>query len=363
MIATDDALETLLLPFLSGQLQWSDDALFLRARYGASLSKLANQQLTCEQSFKPEAELLQRASFNVTPMLQDKEGGKFSLVLILPTRQRDEARALFARAITLLKPNGVVIAAAGNNEGARSLEDDLEKLIGSVNTLSKNKCRVFWSIPQSQTINQQLLSQWNQIDAIRPVLNGKYMSRPGVFAWDRIDIASSLLAQYLPSSLSGTAADLGAGFGYLGDELLKKCAGITALNVYEAEYRALQLSKLNLEKYTSRVPIVYHWHDVTSGLHDKYDVIVTNPPFHTQNRMDRPDIGRRFITVAAQSLNPGGQLWLVANRHLPYEEVLADGFDGIKVIAQEQGFKVIAAAKSVVKSAAKLATTKRKQRK
>ena len=42
----------------------------------------------------------------------------------------------------------------------------------------------------------------------------------------------------------------------------------------------------------------------------------------TQSRADRPDVGRRFIAVAAESLKPGGRLYLVANRHLPYEACL-----------------------------------------
>ena len=75
------------------------------------------------------------------------------------------------------------------------------------------------------------------------------------------------------------------------------------------------ISRLSRE----RIAIEYHWHDVTAGLPETYDVIVTNPPFHTANGADNPGLGRRFIAAAAQALNPGGRLCLVANRHLPYE--------------------------------------------
>jgi 16S rRNA (guanine1207-N2)-methyltransferase len=73
---------------------------------------------------------------------------------------------------------------------------------------------------------------------------------------------------------------------------------------------------------------------------------VSNPPFHAQRGTDRPDIGRRFITVAAQSLNPGGRLWLVANRHLPYESVLDNNFGTVRIVTQAHGFKIIEAIKS-----------------
>jgi 16S rRNA (guanine1207-N2)-methyltransferase len=114
--------------------------------------------------------------------------------------------------------------------------------------------------------------------------------------------------------------------------------------LYEAEQRALNLAKANLAALKHRT-IGFHWHDVTAGLPRKYDVIAMNPPFHAQGSADRPDIGRRFIAVAAQSLNPKGKLWLVANRHLPYESILDASFGTTRLVAQEQGFKIVEATK------------------
>ena len=79
---------------------------------------------------------------------------------------------------------------------------------------------------------------------------------------------------------------------------------------------------------------------------EQYDFIVSNPPFHAQSRADRPDIGRRFIAAAAEALKPGGRLWLVANRHLPYEAVLDARFGKARIVTQRDGFKVIEAIKA-----------------
>lgn len=338
---SDPALETLLWPFIAGRLEWPQrGGLFLRARDGWPLRQRAWPGLVCEQTFKPDAGALARAGFEVNsePNVGTR---KFPLVMVLPPRQRDEARALLARAIDATEAGGRVICAMSNNEGAKSGEADLRRLAGSLEVASKNKCRVFWTDPLGDSIDHALLAEWRELDAVRPIEGGRFVSRPGVFAWDRIDIASALLAKHLPDDLAGHAADLGAGFGYLSVELLTRCAQIRALDLYEAERRALDLARTNLASFADRAALRFHWHDVTEGLLSSYDVIVTNPPFHAQRGIDRPDIGRRFIAAAAAALNPGGRLWLVANRHLAYEGVLTQEFARVRTVAQAHGFKII----------------------
>jgi 16S rRNA (guanine1207-N2)-methyltransferase len=162
-----------------------------------------------------------------------------------------------------------------------------------------------------------------------------------VFAWDHIDPASHLLAEHLPADLDGAVADLGAGFGYLASEILQHCPNIAALDLYEADARALDLARQNLAQTSTGVQPGFHWHDVTTGLPRQYQHIVSNPPFHAQRSRQRIDIGQAFLAAAAAALLPGGQLWLVANRHLPYEALLADRFDEVRTLAQTGAYKVI----------------------
>ena len=343
----DAALETLFVPFRTGALEWSAPAAFLHARFGPDLADIGVSALTCEQSFKPDADALLRAGFDVATDI-GAEPRRFALVLVLPPRQREQARALLARAARLAGPDGVVVAASANASGARTHEADLARLCGTLESLSKHKCRVFWTVRKTQQgFDDALIAEWLALDAPRPILEGRFVSRPGVFAWDRIDPASELLISQLSATRSGTAADLGAGFGYLSAALLEKCPGIAALDLYEADARALDLAKRNLSPYAARVAIDYRWYDVASGLPKRYDVIVTNPPFHTAGGSDDPGLGRRFITTAAAALNPGGRLFLVANRHLPYENVLNAAFGSVRIAIQKHGFKIIEATRSL----------------
>ena len=345
----DLALDALFHPFHAGPLQWpaGGDILFLRAREGAALHAMHGAAVRATQPFKPEADRLQRIGIE---LLEEDAlpSAAFALVLVLPPRQREEARALLARACAAVAPGGIVVMSVANDEGAKSREADLKQLAGEVATLSKHHCRVCWTRP-GVGLDRALLAQWHKADAPRTVQSadvpgGRFHSRPGVFAWDRVDAASRMLAEALPSDLRGRVADFGAGWGCLSLQVLARCPHVTTLDLYEADARALALARANLAD--ARVPVQCHWHDVAAGVSGGFDAIVCNPPFHALGRGDRPDIGRAFIATAAQALARGGGLWLVANRHLPYEQVLGDGFAQVREVAQQGGFKIVEARKS-----------------
>ena len=54
-------------------------------------------------------------------------------------------------------------------------------------------------------------------------------------------------------------------------------------------------------------------------------------------------LGVAFIRAAAGMLTPSGQLWLVANRHLPYEKAMETLFRDVAEIGGTAGFKVLRA--------------------
>lgn len=340
--APDAELDALFLPFGAGGLRWPADGrvLFLGARDGFRLRELARPTWQCVQGFKPFADALERSGLVVAEPAAD---ARFPLVLLLPARSREERRIQFARAVQHAQPGGTVLACVANAQGAKSAEADLAQLAGPVRSLSKHKCRVFWAT--RDTADQSLLDAWLALDALQATADG-FLSRPGLFAWDRIDAASALLTAHLPADLQGRVADLGAGYGYLSAQVLARCPQVTAIDLYEAEARALEPARANLARAVAAsgraVEVAVHWHDVTNGLPYRYDAIVSNPPFH-QGRADLPELGRAFIRAAAAALVPQGRLWLVANRHLPYETVLAQQFDTVRAVIMQDGFKVIEA--------------------
>ncbi|MEO8160418.1 MAG: class I SAM-dependent methyltransferase [Arenimonas sp.] len=338
----DAVLRTLLLPFEQELLPRLDGVrvLMLNARASTVLPAAADQW-RLQQDFRPHADALARMGLASTPELPT---GEFDVVLLPAPRQRQHGRALLAQGFERLARAGVLVACAGNDTGGRSLQRDLDALAGATHSLSKNRCRACWAMRESDG-EVALARAWREADAPTVIAGGRFHSRPGVFAWDRIDPASALLAASLPTDLHGRGADLGCGYGYLAAEVLARNPGVAALDLYEADARALALARGNLHESTG-AELGFHWHDVAAGLpRAGYDFIVSNPPFH-EGRADRPELGIAFIRAAAAALRTGGSLFMVANRHLPYEATLAQEFARVRTLADQQGFKVIEATRA-----------------
>ncbi|MCU0754677.1 MAG: class I SAM-dependent methyltransferase [Xanthomonadales bacterium] len=343
--APPPALDTLMLPFTDGSLDWPADGrvLFLCARDGAALQTMVRPGWVCVQGFRAEHDALPTVAERRT---EAPEGVAFDCVLLLPPRQREASRAWLVRALERVAPGGVLVVSQANDEGARSLQDDLEQLCGKVLSASKHKCRVVWLRPDPATVDRALAQAWLAQDAVQSIEGGRYLSRPGLFSWDRIDTGSALLAAHLPGNLQGRVADLGAGYGYLSCELLQRCPKVDALDLYDADARALPLAQANVDRVLADRPklvaVATHWHDVATGLPQRYHAIISNPPFHL-DRGGLPQLGQAFLHAAANALLPDGRLLLVANRHLPYEQILEARFAESQVLAAANGFKVIQA--------------------
>ena len=153
-----------------------------------------------------------------------------------------------------------------------------------------------------------------------------------------------MLIEALPAKLPKRLADLGAGWGYLSRQLLMRDK-IRELHLIEADFAALECARKNVIDERAH----FHWADATRFTPDQpFDGIITNPPFHTTRKAD-PDIGRSFITAAAGMLTPSGQMYLVANRHLPYERTLSEAFHHVEEIAGDNAFKILRAIKPLRK--------------
>lgn len=153
-------------------------------------------------------------------------------------------------------------------------------------------------------------------------------------------LLASILAAQLP--LAGRVADLGCGIGTLARATLAASTAISELTLIDRDRRAITAARLNVPDARAR----FTWSDVRAhagGLAD-LDAVVMNPPFHDGGAEDRA-LGQDFVRIAAHMLRRGGRCVLVANRHLPYEGILASAFRSVTLLADRAGYKVYEAVK------------------
>lgn len=312
-----------------------------RAVAAAYLDDFASDALHCRQSLKPAADALARRGLDpaaaITPPV--------SLAIVFATKHREEVLYHIAEAVDLLVEGGSLIIVAANDLGAASLEKRCAEVMGSVIPFSKHKCRVLRATREGARIDAVRLADWRRAGELQLVPQTGLFSRPGLFSWKAIDAGSRLLAAHLPADLAGSGADLGAGYGYLSRESLRQSPGITELHLFEAEQKALAAAERNLAPFAEGRSLHFHWADVTAGLPLKrLDFILMNPPFHA-GRGALPALGSAFVRQAMMALRPGGRLFLVANRHLPYEGEIEAMAGRIEQAEQDNGYKVIVARK------------------
>lgn len=162
---------------------------------------------------------------------------------------------------------------------------------------------------------------------------------PGVHSAGRLDRGTELLLASTPwPDLRGTALlDLGCGSGVLALRAAAAGARVTAV---DDELAAIRSTRHNAELNGSALRAIHS--DIDSELEaGDFDVVVTNPPFHVGKGV-RLAVPEAFIAAAHRLLRSGGELWLVANRELPYERMLGS-WRRCERVADNGGFKVLRA--------------------
>ena len=301
--------------------------LMLRPPGDPALTHLFTEPPRVWQPFLPFRETLARAG---SVPLDLPEGA--AQVVVSLTRSRPASQALVARGWACLAEGGRLIVTGQKTDGVGALLKALRPVLRPIDVLAKahGKLAVFertGSMPD-------LLAEWLSADSPSPNAAG-FLTRPGVFSADDVDPGSRLLAEHLPA-LSGTVADLGAGWGWLAHAALTACPAMTRMDLVEAEGTALSLARENVTDPRTR----FHWADATRWTPEEpLDWVISNPPFHTGRSAD-PGLGQAFLRSAARVLGPRGQALIVANRQLPYEATLAESFARSDVVRETGVYKL-----------------------
>jgi 16S rRNA (guanine1207-N2)-methyltransferase len=247
-----------------------------------------------------------------------------------------ERRYVLARLLQCLTPGAPLTALARKDKGGARLRKELEGFGCAVVESGRRHQRICETVRPEHPIGVEQAVAAGELQFSEAL---GLWTQPGVFSWDRPDFGTQQLLAALPA-LSGRGADLGCGLGVLARAVLAG-SGVRQLDLVDLDRRAIAAARRNVDDPRA----VFHWADARSAPElSGLDFVVMNPPFHDQGVEDR-ELGQGFIRRAHKILRPGGTLWLVANRHLPYEAVLRELFRRVTPHGEGAGFKICEAQK------------------
>ncbi len=261
-----------------------------------------------------------------------------------------------------LKPGGCLYVVGAKDRGVLSIAKRMHEYFGNVETLATSKgYRVVCSrnsfsddktwppqgdktwIPVPQTgfpqgmplhLNPPASDRQNAVDGSSPLVSL-------VFSDGKLDEGTRLLLEALEVRATDEALDIGCGAGFIGIHIarLANRGKVTMVDaslagIAVAERRVAESGLANIRVLAS---------DGTQAvLQQRFDLVVTNPPFHVGG-IQTTEIALRFIREAAQVLKARGRFYLVANRFLKYEPALRDHFKTVDEVGGNTRYKVLRA--------------------
>ncbi|MDQ1040599.1 23S rRNA (guanine1835-N2)-methyltransferase [Streptomyces sp. V3I8] len=228
-----------------------------------------------------------------------------------------------------------------------------ERILGPTRTsLAEKKARLIFCTPNPGLVppaNPWPL-RYTLPDGIGPVSGRTVVNEAGVFCAERLDIGTRFFLQHLPyDGGAGRIVDLGCGNGVVGTALaLARPAGEVLFvdESYQAVASAEATYRANTDGTAEYGKAEFSVDDGLNGVPEgSVDLVLNNPPFHSHQATTDATAWRMF-SGARRALRPGGELWVVGNRHLGYHVKLRRLFGNSELVASDAKFVVLKAVRS-----------------
>ncbi|WP_369433801.1 16S rRNA (guanine(1207)-N(2))-methyltransferase RsmC [Psychromonas sp. MME1] len=307
--------------------------------YPVQLQTLANSSTFCFSDYRYYTALkgkLNSSEVHFCANFQSNQ--KFDLLLIFLPKSKQESQYLLANLTPHLLPGAAIILVGEKKCGIKSAGSLLTPYSPTVNTIdSARHCSIIFAELTHQ-VKPFELQQWIKTYTLNiNEVSIDICSLPGVFSYGELDKGSELLLQNLPNEMSGTVLDFGCGAGVLACYILSLHANLK-IDLVDINIYAIESAKLSLAKNKLQANVFAS--NVFSDVSDKYDLLLSNPPFHSGQKTDY-SAAETFIAEASLHLNNGGRMSIVANKFLRYEPLLNNVFSTVTTIAENNKFKVI----------------------
>ncbi len=286
---------------------------------------------------------LTNTDVHLTDGVEDLKPLSFDLVLSHLPRGREVQRRLIRGAAWVLKPEGRLYFVTHKRYGVKGAIKYARELFGRCGVVRQKKgYHVAMAVkPPAMTVDQPAKGYTEH----RITLDGKetlLVSKPGVFAWDRLDAGTRKLVETMTIEPADRVLDLGCGTGLAGVAAARR-AGDGEVVLVDADVRAVESARRTLAaNAVDNAEVLVS--DCASAVFESepFDVVISNPPFHQGVEVDY-DVAWQFVRDAKRVLRPGGRFFLVANRFLGYDELMGETFSHLRTTYDDGSYHVLTA--------------------
>lgn len=262
---------------------------------------------------------------------------KFEQVIFYWPKSKVYGQFLLAY-LQIFAANKTVYVLAENDGGGKSLNKQLKDYGSDIEKIDIARRCTLWSFTISAAEHDLSWAEFQQQQTLKFNYQTLELNAlPGVFGAGKLDKGSELLLNTFSPRKYGRLLDIGCGSGLLGlhckqqrPELDVELCDIEAMALICAEENAKSLD-LDVKIFAS---------DGLNQCRARFHQIICNPPFHQGVDTDY-QFAQRLLVQAKQHLTPKGELWIVANNHLGYEQWAKEHRWNYQIKSQENGFKVL----------------------
>ena len=256
--------------------------------------------------------------------------GPFDAATLRLPKAKDELDMAVHAAASVLDVGAPLWVYGANDEGAGSAGQVIQRLMGSARTVeSGGRCRVLEAVRSVDAPSPRgTLEAWRRRTSVEfPGGPREWISYPGIFSHGRLDEGTrALLEAVRPFPVAGRRVlDFGCGSGVIGAFLsaLEPTAGVDFLDVDAVALAAV------CENVPGARVIPSDGFDALE--HERYDLIVSNPPYH-EGKVQTGYVVERLVRGAPDHLEADGSLVLVTQRRLPLAALLESTFNTVEIL-------------------------------
>ena len=260
----------------------------------------------------------------------------YSLIVIYLPKAKPRIKFALDFAMSALTEDGEIWFVGENKGGIKSLSKNLKDDFASIDKMAmgKHSAIVRAQSPQHKpefSLESYFIEHENEHGL-------SLRSLPGVFSQEKLDKGTQVLLNNLPRKIKGRILDFGCGTGTIA-AYISKNREYEELELIDDDFLAVKSAQVNIESNKIEFAEAFA-SDGFSEIEDRYNWIISNPPFHQGIKTDY-NVTETFLKQAKEYLKLSGKLLIVANEFLNYEVILRQHFKGVTTIAKENGFKVI----------------------